>query len=262
MTSKSSKKALARNGDDPLCGFATAALKQVAADRLSGTNSRANIDVLPYFRSLVGTRDYDGPDQTMVALAEAKIAPETVLEILIPELATQIGGQWLSDDMSWSTVTIISSRLQTLAWRYIDPMMVEMSANSDAPSVLMVVPEGETHTLSGVLAVGTLIRNGVNVIGLFGEPDDRVFSIAGDGAFDTIGVSTSGVGGRDRLASLISGLQACAKDAALAIGGPISECNPQMVQQLLGSSHKVNNESLTALLPNQLNKGRKSALTV
>ena len=75
MTSKSSKKALARNGDDSLCGFATAALKQVAADRLSGTNSRANIDVLPYFRSLVGARDYDGPDQTMVALAEVGWGP-------------------------------------------------------------------------------------------------------------------------------------------------------------------------------------------
>lgn len=261
MIFKNVEKAFSQRGDDPMPIIATLALQQVAAERFSETGQRAKVDAFPFFLSLVGARDYSGPDRTMAALSEARIAPETILDSLIPDMAALIGDQWLSDEMSWSTVTVISARLQTLAWRYIEPMMARMSAVSDAPTFLMIVPEGETHTLGGVLAIGALMREGVSAAGVFGEPDQRVFDIAANGAFGTIGVSTSGFGGKDRLAPLIEGLQARSPGSSLAVGGSISACNPQLLRELRGISHKVNPDDVIALLQSGLTKGRTFAQT-
>ena len=146
MASSEFKKAYSGVGENPLSGVAALALRKVATDHIAEAINRSNTDAFLLFQSLVGSRAYGGPDQTMAVLADARISPETVLDSLIPNLAAIIGAQWISDDMSWSTVTIVSARLQTLAWRYIGPMMAEMSGVEDAPSVLMVVAEGETHT--------------------------------------------------------------------------------------------------------------------
>ena len=259
MASSEFKKDFSGGGENLLSGVAALTLRKVATERISEANSEASADAFSFFRSRVGSRAYDGPDRMMAALADAGISPETVLDTLIPDLATLIGAQWMSDDMTWSTVTVVSARLQTLAWRYIGPMMSEMSDGGDAPSVLMVVAEGETHTLGGVLAVGALIREGVNATGIFGEPDHQVFNIAREGAFDVIGVSTSGFGGQDRLAPLIEGLRDSSNDTVIAIGGSITTCNPQLALPLRGVSHNIKAKSPISLLQSGLTKGGQSA---
>lgn len=259
MASDTRENAKIRKVDSQLSDVAALALQKVAAGRLSMDEAGAGTDMFPFFQSIVGARIYDGLDQTIARLAEAKVSSEMVLERLIPQMAALIGDQWLEDEMSWSSVTIISSRLQSLAWRLIEPAMLDISADRDAPKVLMISPEGETHTLGCVLAIGELIREGVNTVGVFGEPDEDVFERLRGGDFDAVGVSTSGCTGKEHLLQLIEGLQSHAGDAVLAIGGSITTCNPQLVDELRGDSHNMQAESLTTLLQTGLTKGRRAA---
>lgn len=259
MASKVFDNAVSRVADNHLSGVAALALQKVAANRLPVAKPSLDADIFPSFQALIGARVYGGTDNTAKWLATARIAPDAVLDTLIPDMAALIGEQWLSDEMSWANVTIVSARLQSLAWRYIEPMMARVSIDGDTPKVLMVSPEGETHTLGCVLAIGALIREGVDASGVFGEANDHVFGLVADGTYDAIGVSTSGCVGKELLSQLITGLSEQAPDAVLAIGGPIAACSPSLLEELKDASSQLRSESLTTLLQTGLTQGRTSA---
>ena len=78
-----------------------------------------------------------------------------------------------------------------------------------------------------------------------------------DGTFNAIGVSTSGCVGKESLSHLIEGLVAQAPNAVLAIGGSITTCNPQLVDELRDGALDMRDEKLTTLLQNRRTKGTK-----
>lgn len=249
------RKALSGNRSNPLSGIAAVALQKVAERRLSDGSEDEVVDLYKTFQSLLCAPTYPGPAKTVEALDAAHVAPEMVLDHLIPDLSAWIGEQWISDDMSFARVTIIAARLQTLAWRYIEPMMVSSTDADDAPTVLMVVPEGETHILGCVLATGVLTREGVNATGMFCLPDEEVFKVAGERSYDAICLSTSGAGGADRLSPLIAGLRERANGALVAIGGSILTFSPQLSRELDGDLHSANPKALIKMLHRRLTSG-------
>ena len=259
MASDGSRKTHVAKELSPLSGVAALALQKVAIERVAVAGNGAETDLFPVFQSLLTSRIYAGPEQPMQVLAEANISPEGVLDSLIPTLASAIGEKWLSDEMSWSNVTIVSARLQTLAWRYIEDSAATAIEHENARSVLMVVPEGEEHSLGCVLAMGILLRHGLKVTGLFGESDERVFAQARSGAYDVIGVSTSGRGGKDRLEPFLSQLSHCSPEAIHVIGGSIKGCNQQLLREACGVFEDLDIEELIRTLQIQPAIGSKIA---
>lgn len=254
MASEALHKALTGSRSYPLAGVAAIALREVAVKRMSGA-AEPN-DAASLLQSLVSGSTWDGPVSAAKALTEAQASSDAVLTRLIPNLSARLGEDWMEDRASFAHVSLVSARLQSLAWHYIGPPEYDLDAPDDRPRILMIVPEGETHTLGGVLAIGALRRDGLDAVALFGEPDEDILAAVTDRFYAVIGLSTSGQGGFERLAPLISGVRDRSPDSKIAIGGPILEFDPDLTDHLRPDLRNPTPVELASVLSRQAQSGR------
>lgn len=124
------------------------------------------------------------------AMRTAGIADEEIVDHYIPDVARTIGQRWLEDEMTFADVTIGSSRLQALvrdvaaAWDF-------GADDGAAPSVLVVVREGEDHSLGASIAATQLRRLGAAVRVSLCRSDREVATELRCGAYDMVALSAS-----------------------------------------------------------------------
>jgi MerR family transcriptional regulator, light-induced transcriptional regulator len=90
-----------------------------------------------------------------------RIPAEAAVDIYIPAAVNEIGTAWHDDMIDILDATVAVSRLQDLLREFGRGWRAD-AAGGDG-SVLMVVPEGETHTLGAMIATAQLRRQGVSV---------------------------------------------------------------------------------------------------
>ncbi|MEO1611105.1 MAG: cobalamin-dependent protein [Pseudomonadota bacterium] len=181
---------------------------------------------------MIFARDYIGGDGVADAMMEAGVAPEQVLDYLIPKIAEKIGHDWMNDDLSFAHVTVVSARLQNLAWLYIEPFRDAADQIADAPRVLVAVPEGETHALGGVLSVGAFSRLGCQVITAIGANNDAIVEKSRAPGVALIAISTAASADMPSLRDLTARLKARKNCPPVSVGGSIVTSDKALAETL------------------------------
>lgn len=217
-------------GTDAFAFVAARALKEIALRRnMEGASSS---EIAAQFADMMCDSDYVGDDAVAEVLDDEDVAPVFVLDTLIPDVAANIGVQWQTDRMSFAEVTIVSARLQSLAWQYINTYRDAADQQLDAPRILMTTPEGETHTLGAVLALGRFARLGCQVRAAFDCPPRDLAEIIRTGHFDMIALSASASADCQQLERLITHIRKDRSAPPIALGGSFVTDRPTRARDL------------------------------
>jgi MerR family transcriptional regulator, light-induced transcriptional regulator len=127
-------------------------------------------------------------------LRRARISPTLFADRYIPEIARRLGRGWEEDTMSFAQVTMGASRLQAIL-REIGADWVadqgSVSSSAERSTVLMIVPQGEQHTLGVFVLIGQLRRRGVSVCLRIGPTNDDIRHLMGERSFDGAMISVA-----------------------------------------------------------------------
>lgn len=117
------------------------------------------------------------------------IPTDEVLAFYIPEAARRLGDGWCEDGLSFADVTIGTARLQRALRLIAVGPRAAPDAGATKNSVLLVVMEGEHHTLGAMVLAEQFRRFGISVRLLLGEGAGRVIQTVATGDFDAIFLS-------------------------------------------------------------------------
>jgi len=201
--------------------LATRALSALATRSDHGA-SELRDDLVEALRTGIQSFDCDVLDNTLGEFHEQKISSETIIDTYIPAVARLIGEAWCLDQMSFAEVTIGSARLQAIV-RDLAPNISADTVNPlNTASVVIVVRDGEHHTLGAVIAANQLRRNGISVQLMIGAGDTEIVRTIAAKDFDVVAISASSGETVSTVSALIRSLRATFdKEIPIALGGSI-----------------------------------------
>ncbi len=225
---------LSDNRDTAIRFLVESALKSVASGRRDGRPKSRDAWVERLCEALMS--DSETSYQTVVASALSMgISSETLYQDLFPATARRLGELWVTDHATFVQVTIGAARLQSV---YQDAANVGEARHGTrlidrtiplGQSVLMILPEGEDHTLGAFVAADQFRRHGLWVRVAVRLTNDELVRIVGEGHFAMIGVSISREKPVENVALLIKYLK---KELAC--------CPPVVIGgRYVGSSHDI-----------------------
>lgn len=215
-----------------------------SADRTEGPVSGVSRLAAEVVARLVSRDGADGVglrEALLVRLLEAVIAPDLALletvraefrrarvsgaeiaDLYIPEAARRLGQCWDDDQLSFATVTMGTARLQAVLREIGSDWIADAQGGADGPSLLLLVPQGEQHTLGLMLLAGRLRRKGISVCLRIASDPAVVAKLVSDCAFGGVLISVSGESRLAACSTLIKALKHSGNGSLLvAIGGAI-----------------------------------------
>lgn len=152
----------ALGGADTIQGFAARVL-DVLVSRSRRTTAALRDDLVIALAEGVVTQDEALIDRTLAEFRRGCISPSAMADLYVPAAARMLGTQWSCDTMSFAEVTIATARLQAMVRAICTRWGTDFPTTAGRKSVLMVVPQGEDHTLGAVVATGQMRRMGLSV---------------------------------------------------------------------------------------------------
>jgi MerR family transcriptional regulator, light-induced transcriptional regulator len=216
---------------------ASVGLSRFASDVVSLLLTRGSVRpavldeaLLEQFMETILAGDQGRLDRLRTDFRRLHVTPGGLAEVYIPEAARRFGQAWLNDQMTFCQVTLGSSRLQTLLHDMTSDFFDEELQDAVNGAVLVVVPEGEQHTLGGLTVVWQLRRRGVSVCLQMGPKPEVVRGLVADrrfnGAFVSVGSSRHLAG----LPDLVKAMKSCENHSLMvAVGGAIAEDERDLV---------------------------------
>jgi methylmalonyl-CoA mutase cobalamin-binding subunit len=137
---------------------------------------------------------------------------------VIPEAARELGRAWEDDRLSFVEVTLAMTRIQ----RLLRDALFDVPQDGSGPSILFALPEGEQHTLGGLVAVRRLRRMHCSACLAIGEKSRKVVELLHARRFDALFVSVATIEGLEIARDLIANVRrAYAQALPVAVGGAI-----------------------------------------
>ncbi|NUB43583.1 hypothetical protein GEU84_004235 [Fertoebacter nigrum] len=96
-------------------------------------------------------------------MRRARVSVATLADHYIPAAARCLGQDWTDDKASFAEVSIGTARLQAILRDIGSGWSADEDGARDGPTVLLLVPEHEQHTLGAMVVMGRLRRAGVSV---------------------------------------------------------------------------------------------------
>ena len=204
----------------PDLGHLTRRALDAVAERQRGLATGASDWTIAQFRALALRGTEDDLAEFVAPMLRAGVPADLIEDHFIPETARRLGEDWLSDACSFAEVTIGSARLQS-ALRALDragdgalPVM------ATGASVLLLVPEGEDHTIGAFVAARQLRRRGVEVALRINASVDDVLPEVMDGLCRAVLVSWGDSARIEALARVVARLRAaCGEGMPVILGG-------------------------------------------
>lgn len=169
-------------------------------------------------------------DVLLAHFRRARISYAMLADIYIPEAARRMGDAWLDDQLSWMDVSIGTARLQSLLREISAAWTADQADNLGHGAVLLLVPEGEQHTLGPMVVMGQLRRMGVSVCLRIGASHRDLNALLDSRQFDAILISVATEARLQSATKLIRALRTLHKKLPpVLIGGPIAVEKPQLV---------------------------------
>lgn len=178
-------------------------------------------DLIEKFMHAVVNTDLTDFEALKPELRRARISPTMFSDRYIPEIARRLGQAWEDDTMSFAEVTMGSSRLQAIlrqisaSWSADD-----VTSEPGMASILLIVPNGQQHTLGAFVLLGQLRRKGVSVCLRVGPTDSDLRALMGARQFDGAMISLALPEKIDETRATIAALKAMtAGRLGIALGG-------------------------------------------
>jgi MerR family transcriptional regulator, light-induced transcriptional regulator len=217
-------------------------------DRESLPETNLREDLIVRFMDAVVRPDASGFDTLKADLRRARISGITFADRYIPEIARRLGQAWVDDCMSFADVTMGSARLQAIL-REISAGWADNARSEDMGTILLVIPQGEQHTLGALVLTGQLRRRGVSVCLRIGPTDADLRNLLAQRTFDGAFVS----GGQVAMLAVCRALVTVLKDLTdghlgVAVGGAMLELLPKPLH-IAGADAVTNdlNDALASL---------------
>lgn len=120
-------------------------------------------DLLEQLITAALTGDADVLANLSVEFRKLRIPADVAVDTYIPAAVERIGNAWHNDEIDILDATLATCRLQNLVREFGRAWNADSTASNSKRSVLMVVPDGEQHTLGTMIATTQLRRLGVSV---------------------------------------------------------------------------------------------------
>lgn len=224
--------------DDPLAqapmGKLAAHVIQELNCRQAVTPSGARRFVLDHLMRAICKRGaFDGAIALDI-LRGHRVSVDRVIEVYIPEAATQLGQMWMDDTVDFATVTIGALRLQSILTEATGRVFYQPNALLDLRS-LVVVPEGEQHFLGASVAAAQLRRLGCDTHISFAENDAALVRRAQFERPHMILFTCARVVGLESIGKSVLTLRnAMPKPPVIAVGGAV-KAHKDIVQEITGA---------------------------
>lgn len=218
------------------------------------------LKVLASAQATSGDMRREAPMAQMLALTEAYIAPDErarhdvlarimsngvnsrdVIDAVVPAVARYMGELWASDKLSFAEVTIGAARLQETV-RTMGARKTDLgTAGPEGPSVMLVVPRTEQHTLGVFVVAEQFRRHGVRVHMTLGNNQAEILRLVRMHRFAMIGVTASCrrtlASVKDLVKSIRTGVP---RIIPIVVGGPVINLDLN-ITSLTGADHVASN---------------------
>lgn len=188
----------------------------------------AGPDLAPFLSALTAP-DRDALEVAVTGLLAAGILPGEIVDRHVPAAARALGESWVADELSFAAVTVAGARLQALVRDLAgDPGGAAPRADGRGGTALMILPEGESHSLGALVAADQLRRAGISTRVALGRPPRDVAAILRAGRYD-LALLSYGCG--TSLAVVAEAVHAVRRAApepiSVAVGGSIATAPPE-----------------------------------
>jgi methylmalonyl-CoA mutase cobalamin-binding subunit len=119
--------------------------------------------LLQRFIAAISSSDPAAFEALKPELKRARISATALADCYIPEAARRLGEAWEDDSMSFASVTMGVARMQAILREIGTTWSADSMGHSVGPTLLVILPQGEQHTLGALVLVGRLRRMGVSV---------------------------------------------------------------------------------------------------
>lgn len=214
---------------DGIAGFATRVLASLVARGHSSAVARRD-DLVDALAQGMVTQNEALIERALTAFRRACISREAMADVYIPAAARQLGCHWDVDSMNFAEVTIATARLQALARAIGARWESEPAAGPTGGSLLLVVPQGEDHTLGAVIATSQMRRLGLSVCLRLRPTPGEVAELVRTRSFDAVFVSLSCVDQIESIARLVTSVRRIGgPDLPVVIGGSAVSAHQRLV---------------------------------
>jgi methylmalonyl-CoA mutase cobalamin-binding subunit len=191
---------------------------------LNERQARQQFAARPYISNILDRRitcrsNFDASD-VVNELRCFQISDDVIIDSYIPVAARSVGEKWVSDELGFAEVTIASARLQALLTEIAYCDTLSASLMPDPPRVLVVINEGDQHTLGGFVVAAQLRRRGAVVEVVCAEDRATALRRILDGGYHAVLFSCSLSAGLASVAQVVRSVRRRTAVAPLfALGG-------------------------------------------
>jgi MerR family transcriptional regulator, light-induced transcriptional regulator len=139
--------------------------------------------------SLSGTKSAFA--ELLTEMKRARISLPVLADLYLPLAARRMGQAWHDDEMSWLDVSIGVGRMQSLLREIGTAWVADQAGDPAQGTVLMLVPDGEQHTLGPMVATGQMRRLGLSVCLRIAPSFNELRNLIAARQFDAVMISVS-----------------------------------------------------------------------
>jgi len=223
MTDGTNLRALRSNSpdDDGVETLASRVL-YVMASRVTNSIERIDRAVARKLANAVLKPDSGNPAKLVEILTSAGISETDITDLYVPYVARNFGEMWEQDEVQFTAVTMAVARLQGILREVNCAWANQVNHSILAPTVLMIVPEGEAHTLGALVATGQLRRAGASVQLCVGEAPAIAMGMIERNDYDLVMISTGRTDRFEPLRRLIQNIRySMHSPVPIVVGGPV-----------------------------------------
>lgn len=165
-------------------------------------------------------------------LARGFSVDETI-DLVLPEVARNLGDRWFADDISFVDVSIGTARLQETVRELRARDVKSRLPVADDARVLLVIPSPEEHTLGVFIAADQLRRHGLIVELSVAERRNDLMKRLQSRHYRMIGITASGVRSLASVREIVTTIRRYSQGfVPIALGGAVKEMEQSRLQNL------------------------------
>lgn len=192
------------------------------------------------FMATIASTDPACFEELKPELRRARVTPSMLADLYIPEVARRLGQGWEDDVLSFAEVTMGVARLQAILREVGSTWSADRDGRVSGPMLLLVLPQGEQHTLGAMVLAGWLRREGISVSMKIAPSLPELAHYVAERTFDGALVSTACNDRLETCRKLVKTLKESSKgELKVAIGGAILHASED-VMRLTGADMATN----------------------
>jgi len=169
----------------------------------------------------------------MAALLKRGISRDLLVDCCLPDAARLLGDGWMKNLRSFGQVSLGTVRIQALL-QDLTCVWDNHPDNEQAGGLILIVCQGEDHTLGPLVLADQLRRRGYSINILIGAEEEEIINVSNNSDFDGIMFSCSGIRAFDDLVKLIKNIKEKSENLPpFVLGGKIVDVLEEKIHDMI-----------------------------